>query len=79
MSCYLLIDGVLSVFVFPILIMEWSKRIGGCISATEETGSGTFWGTVLLIRALFVVSGIEIGDANIQNLSEYLETLIQGF
>ncbi|XP_055995237.1 uncharacterized protein LOC125650590 [Ostrea edulis] len=56
-SCYLILDGFLSVFVFPTLIMGWTKRIGGCVGEQEKVGSGSFWISVLVLRILLTASG----------------------
>ncbi|XP_062606086.1 uncharacterized protein LOC134267900 [Saccostrea cucullata] len=56
-SCYLTVDGILSVFVFPILVMGWTKRVGGCVGDTEDVGTGTFWISVFILRILLTASG----------------------
>ncbi|XP_061174671.1 uncharacterized protein LOC133183779 [Saccostrea echinata] len=56
-SCYLTVDGILSVFVFPILVMGWTRRVGGCVGDEEDVGTGTFWISVLVLRILLTASG----------------------
>ncbi|XP_033750188.1 uncharacterized protein LOC117334601 [Pecten maximus] len=36
MSVYVLINGLLSVFFFPTVIMAWNKRIGGCVNESKK-------------------------------------------
>lgn len=52
-----MVDGVLSVFVFPALVMGWTKRIGGCVGKDERVGSGSFWISVVVLRIFLSASG----------------------
>ncbi|KAL5004142.1 hypothetical protein ScPMuIL_017598 [Solemya velum] len=54
---YLLVDGILSVFVFPLLLMGWCKRIGGYIESSDKSGKGVFWGVTLIVRLLTLIAG----------------------
>nr|XP_022330134.1 uncharacterized protein LOC111128669 [Crassostrea virginica] len=56
-SSFLMVDGVLSVFVFPALVMGWTKRIGGCVGKDERVGSGSFWISVVVLRIFLSASG----------------------
>lgn len=56
-SYFLIADGVLSVFVFPILVMVWTKRVGGCVGQEEKVESGSFWISLLVFRILLTASG----------------------
>jgi hypothetical protein len=67
-SGYLILDGLLSVFVFPTLIMGWTKRIGGCVGDQEKVGSGSFWISVLVLRVLFTASGKPVFPINLPKL-----------
>lgn len=56
-SYFLIADGVFSVFVFPILVMVWTKRVGGCVGQEEKVESGSFWISLLVFRILLTASG----------------------
>lgn len=64
-SYFLIADGVLSVFVFPILVMVWTKRVGGCVGQEEKVESGSFWISLLVFRILLTASG----TCNVPSLS----------
>lgn len=50
---FLICDGTLSVFLFPITIMEWSSHIGGCNSGGQkQTMKDCFCSLTILIFRL---------------------------
>lgn len=49
-NAFLITDGILSVFVFPITIMDWTKRIGGCVKKEAIEGHGISFITVVFLR-----------------------------
>ncbi|XP_060576701.1 uncharacterized protein LOC132734015 isoform X1 [Ruditapes philippinarum] len=56
-NIFLITDGALSVFVFPITIMEWTKRIGGCIKKTDIQGYGITFAVIVIMRLAAAVIG----------------------
>lgn len=71
-SSFLMVDGVLSVFVFPALVMGWTKRIGGCVGKDERVGSGSFWISVVVLRIFLSASGKTRSFAHIDIYFLYL-------
>ncbi|XP_060072131.1 uncharacterized protein LOC132552003 [Ylistrum balloti] len=62
MSTYVLINGLLSVFFFPTVIMAWNTRIGGCINESKkeedaEKQSPVFFIVTLLCRTVSTIIG----------------------
>ncbi|XP_052098672.1 uncharacterized protein LOC127733344 [Mytilus californianus] len=51
-NIYFITDGVLSVFVFPVLVMSWKVRVGGCVNESAKVGPGTVWYSVLVARIM---------------------------
>ena len=47
---FLFVEGTFSVFLFPILIMNWTKRIGGCVHEDQKLGRGFSFITILVMR-----------------------------
>ncbi|XP_045157062.2 uncharacterized protein LOC123523452 [Mercenaria mercenaria] len=56
-NIFLITDGLLSVFVFPITIMEWTKRIGGCVKKNDVQGHGVTFILIVILRIAAAVSG----------------------
>ncbi|KAJ8304370.1 hypothetical protein KUTeg_017953 [Tegillarca granosa] len=56
-SLYLICDGILSVFFFPIILMDWTKKIGGCVSEKNKNGTGVFWPVTLCTRFFTSIVG----------------------
>ena len=54
---FMFLEGALSVFVFPILIMSWTKRVGGCVHEDQKLGRGFFFLAVLLLRIVSAAAG----------------------
>ena len=54
---FMLMEGVLSVFLYPILIMNWAKRIGGCVHEDQKLGRGFFFLAVLIVRIITAITG----------------------
>lgn len=56
-GAYLIVTGVLSVFIFPIMLMEWSPRIGGCLDEEAAEGKPYYFSVALLLRLCACVAG----------------------
>lgn len=60
-NIFLIVDGLFSVFIFPVTIMEWSKRVGGCVKEEKvENGNvdrGYTFYIILFLRMSAAVSG----------------------
>ncbi|XP_064609818.1 uncharacterized protein LOC135473837 isoform X2 [Liolophura sinensis] len=56
-GAYLIVTGVLSVFIFPITIMEWSPRIGGCLDEESAVGKPYYFSVALFLRLCACVAG----------------------
>ncbi|CAC5412245.1 unnamed protein product [Mytilus coruscus] len=63
-NIYLITDGVLSVFVFPVLVMSWKVRVGGCVNESAKVAPGTVWYSVLVARIMS--SSLELSAGQIQ-------------
>ncbi|KAL4227706.1 hypothetical protein ACF0H5_013141 [Mactra antiquata] len=60
LNLYLIIDGIFSVFVFPVTLLEWPKRIGGCVKEQEKMDGGLTFYVILFLRIAAAVSGTVI-------------------
>lgn len=56
-NVYLTVDGVLSTFIFPVLVMDWTVRVGGCVSEPNKVSKATFWNCVLIARIVLSILG----------------------
>ena len=54
---FLIINGVLSVFIFPITVMEWGNRVGGCENEHEKLGNGIYFVLILVGRLGAAICG----------------------
>ncbi|XP_069137831.1 uncharacterized protein [Argopecten irradians] len=52
MSTYVLVNGLLSVFFFPTVILAWNKRVGGCINESKKDEGTPKEGPAFFIVAL---------------------------
>lgn len=57
LNIYLTVDGLLSVFLFPVLLMDWTARVGGCVNEPDKVGRGKFWYCMLLARISLSILG----------------------
>ncbi|OWF54051.1 uncharacterized protein LOC110445639 [Mizuhopecten yessoensis] len=62
MTVYVLVNGLLSVFFFPTLIMAWNKRVGGCVNESkkgedDKEESPAFFIVTLLCRIISSITG----------------------
>ncbi|XP_052279600.1 uncharacterized protein LOC127877605 isoform X3 [Dreissena polymorpha] len=56
-NVYLIADGVLSVFLFPINVMEWTRHVGGCLETVNRSNGGMIYVVILIMRTSAVALG----------------------
>ncbi|XP_063431188.1 uncharacterized protein LOC134713843 [Mytilus trossulus] len=70
-NIYLITDGVLSVFVFPVLVLHWKERVGGCVNGSSKVDPGTFWYFVLVVRIMSSTLGAVMLYYNVNRIPEF--------
>lgn len=49
-NVFLIADGVLSVFLFPINVMEWTRHVVGCVATADRDTGGMIYVVILITR-----------------------------